>query len=157
VLVVCFIPVVPLVVIQSWCTRHPPNEQLLISVGVGALLIIVIVVVVVIPVVVICWSVPIVHPSLLWGWVLLVCFIPVIPVVPLIVVQSWCTHHPPDEQLLVGMGVGAGAGAGSAPSPSSLVVVWPWCTHHPPDKQLLVGMWMGVCFANIVPCSLFHL
>jgi hypothetical protein len=102
------------------------------------------------------WSVPVIHPSPSWGWVLLACFIPVIP---LVVVWSWCTRHPPDEELLIGM-VGAGAGAGSAPSPSSLVIR-PWCTHHPPDKQLLVGVWVGVCFVVvvpvlIVPCSPFH-
>jgi hypothetical protein len=96
------------------------------------------------------WSVPIVHPSPSWGWVLLVCFVPVVPL-PLVIVQSWCTCHPPDEQLLIGMGVGAGAGAGSAPSPSSLVVVQPWCTHHPPDEQLLVSVWVGVCFVIVVP------
>jgi hypothetical protein len=83
-----------------------------------------------------------------------------------VIVQPWCTHHPPNEQLLVGMVVGA---------PSSIVhrsygggavvfnvIVWPcWCwgsvssydpgapTIHPMSSCLSAWQWVLCCLLSV--------
>jgi hypothetical protein len=79
-------------IIRRRSTRGPPHEQLLMRLGAG-------------------WCIVVCRPSLSSPVVcrsLVVCRLSSPrSFVVFVVIRPWCTHNPPDEQLLVSVGVGA--------------------------------------------------